>query len=250
MINVNYFFIRHYDYQREIATHSHDCYEFVYYLSGEGETVIGNKTYAISKDCHVIILPHTPHSEKHYGYSSVAVLGFDILDEELTPEELYTNLPNQTVSNLVSFMRREISKKEPFFDKLIRLYASELLTLLVRNQRKKGVKSKNTNIEYALSYIDEYYMAEINLDEISASVGYCTDRFRNIFKSITGVSPKKYILKKRLELAEKLLMQTDKTLEEICYAVGFKYYSRFSIFFKEQTGLTPIEYRNKSRGET
>ena len=89
-------------------------------------------------------------------------------------------------------------------------------------------------------------MTNINLQEIAASAGYCADRFRNIFKSRLGITPKRYILDKRLEQAEHLLVQTDLPLQEIAASVGFEYYSRFSLFFKEKTGLSPQAYREKN----
>lgn len=52
------------------------------------------------------------------------------------------------------------------------------------------------------------------------------------------------ILKKRLERAEKLLAESDKSIGEIGEICGFGFYSEFALFFKKKTGLTPACYRN------
>ena len=246
---MNYFSIRHYDFKRKIASHQHDIYEFVYYISGSGEAKIGDAVISIKEDCYTLIPPHVRHEENHFGYSTVLIIGFEINDKELQPEFLFSALQNQTMRNLVHSIRMETRSKPLFYEKMIALYASEALTLIVRNQMSRPVKNKNASISFARAYIDEYYMTEINLKEIASNAGYCPDRFRNIFKKEVGISPKKYILQKRLELAEKMLVQTNNSMEDICFSVGFQYYSHFSLFFKEKTGLSPLEYREKNLSE-
>lgn len=58
-----------------------------------------------------------------------------------------------------------------------------------------------------------------------------------------GQSAKEYIQGKIIAVAKNKVFDTDKTVNEIAYELGFKYPQHFSRFFKEKVGCTPNEYR-------
>ena len=67
----------------------------------------------------------------------------------------------------------------------------------------------------------------------------------NKMKSITGSGAKEYITRIRLEKAKKLIEETDMTIAEISDNTGFASQSYFSTAFKNYTGLTPSQYKQK-----
>ena len=237
--------VRNYQDKRIISSHSHDFYEFVFYLSGDGETKIGSKKYHFKEGSYAFLEPGITHSEKHYGISRVFIVGFYVDDSEPMPQTLFKEEDNPQIFDIVKELLKENRNKDTYYDKFFVLYVETILTLLLREQKTNYSTIKNKNIERAVAYIDEYFFTEIDLNKIASNSGYCTDRFRNIFKSVTGVTPKKYILDKRLNYAKKLLIETNDSVEEISLQSGFNYYSRFSLFFKEQTGMSPTEYRKQ-----
>ena len=64
-------------------------------------------------------------------------------------------------------------------------------------------------------------------------------------KAILDTTPNDYIKKKRLSVAARMLEEKNVRVNEICYAVGFKYPSYFTKCFKEVYGLIPADYRKK-----
>ncbi len=72
-------------------------------------------------------------------------------------------------------------------------------------------------------------------------------RINDLFKAEYGLSPKIYIGNLRLEEAKRLLIETDDDILNIAYCVGFKSLSVFYSFFKEQTGITPKNYRKENK---
>lgn len=246
MINIKYILTRRYQLKRKISPHSHDFHEFVYYVQGGGETKIDNKKYLFDTDYCAFIPKGVVHSESHYKYSTVFIIGFET--DEADEVEMFFGSANPVISSLVQDMQRENKQRKAYYERMEALYVSELLTLLLRQQVKQVSPKTNPRIDKAVAYIDNYYYTNINLSELAFDAGYCSDRFRNIFKEQVGVTPKQYILNKRISHAKKLLIETEDQLESICYSVGFNYYSRFSTFFKEETGLSPSDYRNKYTG--
>jgi len=67
-----------------------------------------------------------------------------------------------------------------------------------------------------------------------------------IIKEKTGKTAGQLISEKTLSAAKILIQDSQYTMKEIGYMLGFSYTSYFSIFFKKHTGLTPLDYRKKN----
>ncbi len=76
-------------------------------------------------------------------------------------------------------------------------------------------------------------------DELHLSANY----FGDLIKRETGKSAKEYIHNKIIDLAKNKAFNSDKTVNQIAYELGFKYPQHFTRLFKTVTGLTPNEYR-------
>lgn len=64
-------------------------------------------------------------------------------------------------------------------------------------------------------------------------------------KALLDTTPNEYLKQKRLTIAARMLKENNVRVNEICYAVGFKYPSYFTKCFKEVYGLLPADYRKK-----
>jgi AraC-like DNA-binding protein len=67
--------------------------------------------------------------------------------------------------------------------------------------------------------------------------------FGDLIKKETGKTAKEYIQHKIIEIAKDKALESDKTVNEIAYEMGFKYPQHFTRLFKNVTGFTPNEYR-------
>ena len=69
-------------------------------------------------------------------------------------------------------------------------------------------------------------------------------RYREVFRSITGVSPVEYITRLRVERAKDILTQNTASVATVAEAVGYSNRSYFQRIFRKYTGKTPGDYRN------
>ena len=77
--------------------------------------------------------------------------------------------------------------------------------------------------------------------------GFSTTTVKKWFKSVYGYDFKEFQIKTRMDKAVRLLRETDRSVGEIAQRVGYSSHAKFGVMFKEKYGITPLEYRRKSR---
>ncbi len=96
-----------------------------------------------------------------------------------------------------------------------------------------------------LKYIDENYKKNITLDRLSSIMNISTMYFSNYFKRVFHISPKQYILNKRLTESQRLLLEGRMSVKEIAYEVGFENENYFSEFFSQKVGISALKFRKR-----
>ena len=97
--------------------------------------------------------------------------------------------------------------------------------------------------EPVLLYIEEHYREPLMLSQLATLMGVSTTYFSNSFKEVFRISPKQYILNKRLARSRQLLLETDLSIREIAWEVGFENENYFSEFFSSKIGQSALKYR-------
>jgi len=94
-----------------------------------------------------------------------------------------------------------------------------------------------------LTEIEAHCHAPVDIPRLAASIGMSASHFTRRFTEALGVSPGRYILRRRIEEAQLRLVQGDEKLETIGIALGFCDGFHFSRTFKKLTGISPSHYR-------
>ena len=84
---------------------------------------------------------------------------------------------------------------------------------------------------------------DINIDHIAAALSLSRKQLRARVMSITGLTPVAYILQVRLNYARRMIASEDNSLTTIAKRCGFQNLSHFSKAFKQQFGISPLQYR-------
>lgn len=100
-------------------------------------------------------------------------------------------------------------------------------------------------IESVKNYIREHLSEDIARNDIATAVHVSPDYLSHKFREEVGQSIPKYILSKRILLAEKLLSQGDQSIRDVAIHCGFQNISYFSHQFKSMTGKAPQEYSKR-----
>jgi AraC-like DNA-binding protein len=101
-----------------------------------------------------------------------------------------------------------------------------------------------------LRYIDEHLAGDIRIDELAALSALNKEYFSRAFSRHFHMPPKKYILRKRIRAAQRLLCSSDLQVQEAGIRCGFPDPYHFSKTFKHIAGISPAEYRRMYRQRT
>ena len=101
--------------------------------------------------------------------------------------------------------------------------------------------------------LKDYFNSELPLDEGIPSVRYCADKLYlspnylgDLLKKETGKSAQEHIQLRMIEVAKEKIFDSEKSISEIAYELGFKHPQHFTRMFKKQVGMSPNEYRSIS----
>ena len=102
-------------------------------------------------------------------------------------------------------------------------------------------------LKRVLTYIDAHIFESIMLATLAQVAGLSRMYFASQFRTATGCGPHECILRKRIELAQRLLLETSEPLVSIALAVGFQSQAHFSTVFKRFAELSPNQWRPANR---
>lgn len=242
--------------------HWHDDIEFIVVLSGKmqyninGQIVTleaGNGIFVNSRQFHFgysdtfteckflcVILHPVSLCVSHYIEQSFIA---PILDDVLLPYHLLhsdTDWENRIINALCDmFEAEELKIISLFFDIWNELYKHK--GSLIQNTFNKN--SKLNILKKMISFIQNNYKEKINLSDIANTGSVGKTECCIIFKRYTNLTPILYLNDYRLRKSVKLLTETDLTISEICYEVGFSGASYFTEIFSKTFHCTPKAYR-------
>ena len=87
----------------------------------------------------------------------------------------------------------------------------------------------------------------ISEDEAAELVGVSPRRFRVIFRSVFGESFRVMRVRIRMEAARKQLVETNRSIADICEVLGYSKRDKMERLFKEHFGVTPAQYRHTQK---
>src|SRR6185312_4289766 len=90
---------------------------------------------------------------------------------------------------------------------------------------------------------DARYFEPLDVDDLARAAGLSKAHFSRAFRDAFGETPHGYLLTRRLERAAALLRQTDRSVAEICLAVGLQSIGSFTTSFGRAYGMSPTSYR-------
>jgi AraC-like DNA-binding protein len=264
--------ISHKDDLTEIE-HFHDFTEIAFVIKGKGTQVIEEQEYAVSAG-DVFVLQG---NQKHYfkdteGVEIVNVMFNDrksnpFLSQEVRMLDGYRALfflesqyrAWHHFKNKLHLNRSEMAKIEMLLNAMLQEFANqddgyrlvlknkleELIVLLSRHYSQLDATEAKAlvRIGKVIDFMELHFANKIYLDTLAEMAFMSTRNFQRIFKKAVGSSPSNYLMQIRLQLARRLLRETDFSVAEIGSDSGFGDANYFIKCFKKENGITPVKFR-------
>jgi AraC-like DNA-binding protein len=97
----------------------------------------------------------------------------------------------------------------------------------------------------ARDHIDRHFSQPLDLRELAAVARLSKFHFARSFAAAYGLTPIRYLTRRRVERAQDLLRAANVTVTEVCMLVGFTSLGAFSRRFAQLTGESPVAYRDR-----
>lgn len=184
----------------------------------------------------------TPSSRRKNQFASIARM--------LDRAQCGLSFPLQAVMKVYNQLEKLASEEQGFYavqDFMAILYELSLFedarTLSTTSFAKIESVSDSRRVQKVQGYINEHFREEIRLVTLSEMVGMTPVSFSRFFRLRTGKTLSEYIIDIRLGAAARLLVDSTRTVAEICYDCGFNNLSNFNRMFKRKKGCAPKEFR-------
>ena len=193
-------------------------------------------------------------------YLSVSI-GFkrELLEKHLSsinidPESFYSTLlqTNQIIlTKALEKVAMEIlncKMEAPAADFFLKAKANEWISIVIDtylNRKKYKIEIDDDKaLEDVARFLDDHFAMNVNQETLEKISKMSGTKLKNLFKEKYGQGITEYTQRKRMNMAETLLLNTKLPIKEIAQSVGYSSHSKFSIYYKRYKGKLPSEVRN------
>lgn len=252
-------------------------HQLVYVISGRMDLLIGSDAYAILPGECVHFGSDTPHKLIAHPDKAVSFISLHFDWHRLSPEPIHPGPKLKRVTESAPFepaqhytvevegygivtlpvhfrfiegerilqqIVQEYKEEAHGYSFILRGLLMQVLTAIIRHELEvpSTHSFKRSMITNALQMIVEHPERAWSITELAESCGYHHIYFSQLFKEVMGVSPKPYMIHKRIQLAKKLLLKEEK-VEVVASKLGYTSIHYFSRHFKSITGMSPSTFR-------
>ncbi len=252
--------------QNVFAEHTHEFCELVLVWRGNGLHVLNDRPYRITRGDLFYIRAEDKHS-----YASVNDLvlqnviycpdrlrlnvdwvanipGF--LDARGEPHWRLSSGGMTQVRQVISQLEQESQKSDPVANQMAELLFAQLVMTLKRHRYATDNPSATTQ-EALLDKLITTLAGSLNRSfvlEKFCEQEQCSERaLRQQFRTQTGMTVNHYLRQLRICHAQYLLQHTELMVSEVAMRCGFEDSNYFPVVFNREVGMTPVQWRHRSR---
>ena len=252
--------------------HFHEDYELFYPINGTGVRIVGDSIDYFNENELVLLGSKVPHLFKNEVEDSSSQVDYIIIKfKPVLINKFVDNVPE--FSNVKSLLENAhqgtiFEQMDNYLiledliriceskgaDRLIRLISTLNRLALIKQTRSLtsvnfnliGLESENEDrLQRVINFIVKNYVSEISLKELSDLSYMTTNSFCRFFKERTGKTAFQFIREYRISMACQIIINSRKSISQICRDTGFNSFSSFNRVFKAVKGISASEYKSK-----
>lgn len=236
-------------------THPEPQFEFHYFLGGEGLFLNGPKKHPIDKGSLFLSVPGQVHQIQAEDLEN-PLSYYALLFETAPDHPLYQTLTSTAFQ--ATFPRKIGTSHRLFFEdaknrfnqggtphrvRAVELRLEALVHDLVDDHGGSPPDAYNLHVEQALGILQSHVSRPLTLGDLCDQLKITQEHLIRLFKRHMNLTPMRYLNNLKLETATSLLLNSDLSVKEISWKLGFSSQYHFSRNFKAYAGCTPTQYR-------
>ncbi len=243
-----------------VGIHTHSFFEIEIFLKGSGRQNLNGTVYPIEAGTLLFLTPIDFHSVEPGEELRIINISFD---SEMIPPHMQLLFMNrrsnllfklsqdqsESLLSTVDMMKKECDTEDGLSADMRKHLLGVVLGFIARMYLSGGGAGESAagNVQSSIKYIFDHFRDDITLSQVAAASGYTPNYFSKLFSDLTGRRYVDFLNSLRVNYAKMLLSTTKQSVIDISRASGFSSLSNFARVFKGETGLTPLEFRQKSK---
>jgi len=232
---------------------------FDFYLSYNHDGIM--KVLSGNNICEIgpgTVFIYRPNEEQYYGQANnitianywVHFTGYGatemLIKSNLAQGNIFIIGVDNEITDLFDKMMNEIADKshnfEVFSASILMQIFSIISRKLVSNNSIVHMNERDLLINSTVNFIHKNFANEIKVSTLANMACLSPNRYSDVFKKITGLSPKQYLISLRLQKAKELMTNTSLSIKQISSLVGITDQLYFSKLFKLYEKISPSEF--------
>ncbi|NSW89691.1 MAG: AraC family transcriptional regulator [Firmicutes bacterium] len=227
-------------------------YQIIYIIKGRGFFTFNEQTYEVPEGSIAIYTPGLPQYYNYYCRDCTEVCwvhftgnGVHRLLESmnLLDSNIYHIGYGKEFVELFNEITHELQVKRPRFEELSSALLLSLLGKIARVMDESKIRKINTTFEKIFKMMHSNFNRNQQIRDYAKECNLSVYWFIHKFKELTGFSPTAYIKQLRINEAKYLLSNFSLSISEVSFMVGYENPLYFSRVFKQETGISPRDYR-------
>ena len=241
-------------YSWDTERHCNGDYELHMILCGNCAVNVDNRLYEISGGHAILIAPGQYHKPQTVSSNFCRLSLSFSLSGSLQPQIVHEIMPCKVidlplpVQQIAKQLLSEVSEASAYQSEMLNALGKQLLISILRILKiSQGTARDNTSADWRTGVIDDYFekraYAYGTENELAELLHLSRRQLTRVLQTNYGMNFRQKLMSARMEHAGWLLRSTQKSVTEVCDAVGYTSEAMFYKNFKTYHGMTPLQYR-------
>ena len=233
-----------------VGIHLHEYSEVLYCKEGQGTVLVNGCSVQLKAGQFVWLPPNYIHQYDFPDAELVcAVFSNDFVPLYFQASEgkhlVVSAIEAGNLSTILECLHTLKKEDALYISGCLNLICSEVMK---RSEFSAAMQSDHVLFQKVITYLEEHCDEDITLAETARYFGYNEKYLSHTLHSLTGIHFRKLLSFYRVNHAKKLLLKSPElSVAQIAMKCGFSAINTFHRAFKDMTGMTPWEYRQKNR---